>query len=272
MANGAEISQQGVPVDKATDDQKVLDTRWKTLDIFREYTYQNTVTLQMSSTNINTNYLTIFAHNLGYIPAHDYVINSYSVSDPSALVSSLPVYADTQNIYLLPHITSFVASPTLTVNITGRVYTLDITTYFQAPTVNAISTNNPTTSEFGAEFINPNLASPNISTDPIGEFNFSTKLKPLNILQCGTIATVSGGLIISYNYPVNPIYLLAQYLPNGFTTAKGINITTPLVGSLGFQGGRGSITSNTITVNGVQTAFSGSFAYILLKDPIGLAQ
>jgi hypothetical protein len=272
---GAEISQQGIPVSQASDDQKVLDTRWKTLDIFGSNVFNTTVTLSTNATGGNlgftTQYFVLYSHNLGYLPAFDYEINSISISDGSALANNILVVSDSNNVYLVPQIGSFLTSLTLTITITVQVYALDITTYFQAPTIQAVSTNNPTTSNYGVEFVNPTLAAPLIGELPVAEYNFSTRLKPLNILQNGTVATSNGSISINYNYPNNPIYLLAQYFPNGYNTAN-ISIGNSLVGSLSFQGGRGTISSTTITVNGVQSNLIGSFTYILLKDPIGLIQ
>lgn len=275
MDEGAIISQQGIPIDQASDDQKVLDTRWVTLNIFSGPNYSNVLNLPMvldGALYVNTGYTTIYTHNLGYLPAFDYLINSYTLSDPNAY-TSFEVYADTNNIYLAPSIVTTFSAITLSINITLRIYTLPITQSFQAPTVNTISSVNPTQSNYGVEFALPADVAPDISNLPIAEYSFSTRLKPLNILQTGTytIPGVGGSIIINYNYPQYPLYMLAQYFPNGINYAN-LTIANPLVGSLGFQGGRGTISPTTITINGVQAYFFGSFAYILFKDPIGLKQ
>lgn len=276
---GAAISEQGIPVNTASDDQKVLDTRWKTLDIFAEYTYTNTLTINTtalgngSNIGFSKNFITIFSHNLGYLPGIDYIVNSYSVSDPNPLIEGFFPYADANNVYLAPIIGSVLTSLSLTISITIRIYALDITTFYQAPTQQPESTVNPNTSEFGAEFINPKFASPDIQDASIEQYSFSTKLRPLNILQHG-IASSTGNIAISYNYPKKPLYLLATYLPNGLPAglATHISLPGPLVGDLGFQGGRGTITNDIINIRGVQASLSGNFVYILFKDPIDITQ
>lgn len=270
MDEGAEITQQGVPISQASDDQKVLDTRWVTLNIFAEPTYSNTITLNLHN-GLTTNIIVVYSHNLGYPPAFDYQINSISVSDGAALITATNLYADSNNIYLIPQISIFNPPATLTISLNLRVYTLNITTNFQAPTVNTISSVNPTQSNYGIEFPLPADVAPQIGNLPVNEYSFSTRLKPLNILQNGTVTASNGSISISYSYPKYPLYMLAQYFPNGYSFNTAV-VANPLVGSLGFAGGQGTINSTTLTVSGVQSAFSGSYAYVLLKDPIGLKQ
>jgi|ERR1035437_4801109 hypothetical protein len=272
---GAAISTQGIPVDQASDDQKVLDTRWKTLNIFTEFTYSNTVILNINnpggSLASNTNYFTIFAHNLGYLPAFDYVINSFTVSDNSqAGINQFNVYAGANNIYLVPTINTVLnANIILTINMTVRVYTLSITTEFQGSSVQGQAISNSKQSEYGVDFIKPGLASPNIINDTIDEYSFSTKLRPLNILQHGT--TFSKVVIhIPYNYPKYPFYLFCEYSPSGQTYNHKCTIPEPIVGDLGFQGGRGIITSTMVSISGLQSGLQGNYAYILFKDPINI--
>lgn len=268
---GAAISEQGVPLAQASDDQKVIDTRWKTLDILYDYTYSNTVALTMVS-HFNTNYIEISTHNLGYLPAFDYEILSYTLTDPSATVAWF-AFADNVNVYLVPQIISLQANVSLTVSVAVRVYALNITQFYQAPNVQAISTANPSSTGFGIEFIKPADASPVIINNPINEYSFNTQLHPLNILQNGTYTIPSGGttILINYTYPQFPLYLLAQYLPSGYVSTH-VSVPGPLIGSLGFQGGSTTISSTALTVTGVQSTLSGSYAYILFKDPIGLNQ
>lgn len=270
MDEGAEISQQGIDVSKASDDQKVLDTRWVTLNIFVETTYTNSIQLTLNN-GLSIDYVIIYKHNLGYIPAFDYSIIQ-NCSDGTAIFGQ-NIIADSSNVYYIPNCSVNNPPATISFTITLRIYDLPITQSFQAPTVQSISTVNPSASGYGVEFINPNYASPIISNDPVAEYNFSTQLKPLNILQYGTTTTQAGFINIAYNYPQYPLYMLCQYYPNGYSRVGSfVKLPNPAVTSLGFAGGQGSINSTTITVSGVQSIFAGSFAYILFKDPIGLKQ
>jgi hypothetical protein len=270
MDEGAIISQQGIPIDQASDDQKVLDTRWVTLNIYTEQIYTNTISLTLQ-TGLSTNYLTVYRHNLGYVPAFDYVV-SQTCSDSTATFGQ-DVVADNQNIYYIPNCSVNNPPATLTITIILRIYDLPITQSFQAPTVNTISSVNPTQSNYGVEFALPADVAPKISEFPVAEYAFSTRLKPLNILQYGTVTAVGGYISINYNYPNYPMYMLCQYYPNGYSRVGSlVKLGNPAVTSLGFSGGHGTINSTTITVSGTQSIFAGGYAYILLKDPIGLTQ
>ena len=274
---GAEISQQGIPVKQATDDQKVIDTRWVTLDVQGVYEYNSVVTVPLNNGGGATQGIVLCTHNSGFLPAYDYVINSYSLS-ASVLGETFNLYADTTNVYLVSHFGTDASSIVLTINVTIQVYTLPITQSFQAPTVQSISAVNESNTGYGIEFVADSNASPTIGQDPVGEYSFSTRLKPLNILQTGTYTVNTavgsanrGYIVINYSYPQNPLYQLCQYYPNGVTTAH-ISIPQALVGPLGYQGAKGSVGNGVILITGSGSALSGSFAYILFKDPIGLTQ
>jgi len=273
---GAEISQQGIPVKQATDDQKVIDTRWVTLDVQNVYEYNSIVTVPLNDGGA-TQSIVLCTHNSGFLPAYDYVINSYSLST-HVIGETFNFYADATNIYLVPFFEVGGSSIVLTINVTIRVYTLPITQSFQAPTVQSISAVNETNTGYGIEFVTEANASPQISEDPVGEYSFSTRLKPLNILQTGTYTVNdtagvpnSGYIVINYSYPQNPLYQLCQYYPSGISSAA-LSMTQALVGPLGYQGAKGSVGNGTILIAGSGSALSGSFAYILFKDPIGLTQ
>lgn len=273
MANedyGAAISEQGISVNKASDDQKVLDTRWATLDIVAEPVFNETLTLATNGSNDTTQVIVVYAHNLGFQPAFDYEVVSKTFVAP--VISDNGVFvADKINIYYVPFVASSTNPVVVDVTVNLRVYNVPITAEYQAPIVQAQPRSGDITVPYGAKFLNSQSTALDINTASIDNYSFNTQLRPLNILQHGTVA-VSGGLIlIPYNYAQHPLYMLAQYFPNGYSDASGAAIAGPLVGSLSFAGGKGSITSTQITVQGVQATLTGTFAYILFKDPIDLA-
>lgn len=264
---GAEITQQGLNVTDASDDQKVLDTRWKTLDIFDEPNFSQTVTFPVSG-GATRSYITIYSHEQGFLPAFDYVVNNFTMSDPSAN-QDIQLYTDSQNIYLIPQITSSLSSVTVEIDITLRVLTLPITEEYQAPVVQGVPLNVNSSSGEGVEFLKPSSAGIDISTANPEQLDFSTRLRPLNILQHGTTTITSTTIVINYVYNNPPLYSLAIYQPDGFTFPGG-KIAGPLIGALSFAGGKGTVTSTQITVSGTQASLAGSFAYILYKDPLNI--
>jgi hypothetical protein len=286
---GASISVQGVPVKTASDNQKVIDTRWLTLDIFQDFNYSGTFSFNTSAPGDGSTigyptapYL-LYNHQQGFLPAYDYIINTFTCSDPTATVYH-SFYADTNNVYYAPELATIQQSVSITLNITIRMYTLPITQTFNAPNVQQQATSTPNSSEFGVEFINPQYAAPTISNASINQFNFTTQLRPLNILATGVYALTgypdinAGLVVIPYNHINPPLYMIAPYLPNGFKKQFNFpqfGMSQPLIQPLGFSGGRGKVTSKSITIGGVQGALGGVgafYAYILLKDPLTAAQ
>lgn len=282
---GAIFSEEGVPVTTASDDQKVLDTRWVTLDIAEEPNYTATLTLPTTApgngSTLGGTYTNVIAysHNLGFLPAFDYEIVSSTVSDPNA-VSVDPVFvSDGQNIYYSAGISTLLSSVTVTINVNFRIYNLPITTNYVAPVVQTDPTAAPVQTGYGAKFLNSNSLALSINNSSVENFSFNTQLRPLNILQHGPVTVPSspsdpnfGKIIINYSYNGrHPVYLLAIYYP---TTAQNGNATlpSPSVGALTFSGGQSTITDTVLTIAGAQSALIGSFAYILLKDPLDIVQ
>lgn len=282
---GAIISEQGIPYKQASDDQKVLDTRWLTLDIVAEPVYTNTLTLATSAPGDGSTLgftkgtIILYSHNLGFLPAFDYEIGSISISDPNAqnVAEDVEVVSDGNNIYYFPNIGTIDTSITVTVTINLRIYNLPITNSYTAPVVQSTPVSAPTPSEYGVEFLNSNSTALDIQDASINDFSFSTALRPLTVLQTGTYTVTTSGpndgfVVITYDYGEHPLYLLATYSPPGtFTSLTGLaTLVGPVVGSLSFAGSRGTISNNTITIGGQQAALDGSFAYILFKDPLDL--
>lgn len=271
---GAEFSQQGIDIGRASDDQKVLDTRWPTLDIAFEPTYNATMTMPLtgSSTHI---IFPVFSHKLGFIPAFDYQVDTFSVTPVNggdSILTNQNMWADKNNIYFNPVISSSDASKSVTMSIRLRIYHVDITTFYQAPVVNPSPTDTNFDSTYGARFIGPNFVGQDMGTAPAEEFSFSSTLRPLTILQNGTIATTSGVLIIPYSYSNPPLYSVGVHRPNGLSAAQFDSVTQagPLTGALSFSGGKSTATSKTLNIRGSQASLAAQFAYILFKDPLNI--
>lgn len=271
---GAEFSQQGIDIGRASDDQKVLDTRWPTLDIAFEPTYNATVTMPITSFESHF-IVTVFEHNLGFIPAFDYQVDIFNVSPVNGgdlIFTNQNMWADKNNIYFNPLIETSDSSKSVTMSIRLRIYHVDITTFYQAPVVNPSPTDTNFDSTYGARFIGPNFAGQDMGTAPPEEFSFSSTLRPLTILQNGIQSTSSGILIIPYSYSNPPLYEVAVYRPNGLSKVTFDTVTQagPLVGALTFSGGKSTATVNTLNIRGAQSSLAGQFAYILFKDPLNI--
>lgn len=278
--SGAEISQQGIDVSRASDDQKVLDTRWVTLDILSEPTFDLTQTFPTGAPGggffgFATPILSLFTHNLDFLPAFDYEIDEFTCDDPAAIIDTSNFVSSGKAIYFVPSVGSLNTSVTLTISLRLRIFDLPVTEEYAAPVIQSTPLTSNTPSEYGAEFVDPGSVGISIDTATPEELSFSTKLRPLNILQHGTVKVPppAGNISIDYNYGNPPLYILGIYYPLGLgASAQGnSDLEGPLVGALTFSGGRGTITDTNIQVGGVQSALAGSFAYILFKDPLNIS-
>lgn len=276
---GAEIAQQGIDISHASDDQKVLDTRWVTLDIIDEPTFSFNGNIATGSTGGSLEFtalaLVAYEHNLGFLPAFDYEIVSAVVTPDLPGLDDYDMYADETNIYLVPTIGAEVPTITLNIQINMRIYNLDITTEYEAPVVTGIPTDSNSPSEYGIKFVNPNFAGVDLATAPPEDLNFSTGLRPLNILKHGVITIPTSGfqIIIPYTYDTPPLYVVGSYNPTPIlsdTFPRKVLIPNPTVGSLSFSGSRGTVTSDTISITGAQAGLAGSWIYILFKDPLNI--
>lgn len=273
---GAAISSQGIPVAQASDNQKVLDTRWVTLDILEEPTYNNTIIEVTNSNGFWTGFIPIHHHGLGRSPVFEAVItsNSYS-SNVNVSLSNLNIYADYQDIYLIPSTLSSnidVETVSVTVSISIRVFSLPIERGFTAPNVKVTPRQGNVVSNYGAKFLNGNDSNVPIGIATPEQLNFSTTLRPLNIMQYGIATSSSGNVSIAYNYGGEfPLFDAANYYPpQTLNVGGGLNQNT-LIAPFGKDVPRASVTPTQITLGGIQTEYGNNAAYILFKDPLGSA-
>ena len=128
--SGIQISQEGIPLRRAADYQKILDDRWPFLDIAVEQEF----ILSKSSFPSATGFWVerVLEHNLGYLPAFTYRNLSYS-DNLGGSSSSVEIVATKTAIYVRDLWIS--GTPMTRLDMSGflRVFACDITKEFEAP-------------------------------------------------------------------------------------------------------------------------------------------
>lgn len=276
MSFGMQISQQGVPLDYAADYQKVLDTNWELLEILDE------VYINLNISMVATGYAVIpfYTHNLGHPAAFEFFPDTgttilkgltndgFTFTDSFGSGAPFPIQSDAQGIYATP--LKATGDPNYTLPIKGllRIYTNDITKEFLAPK-SAVSSTAATNEGIGAKIVKPGRS---MSSQSGADFSLNSNFRPINIHQHGlqTVGTVTPGkLTITHNIGYRPTYYVAFYSPNTGTSFypnpfQGSPTLRPMLSFINFA----SADNYQITLRGAQAGLSGTYAYLILKDPV----
>lgn len=278
MGQGVIISQSGIPVNQANDYQKALDSRWK----FMEISIEQDIDISLPSYLANGTYaFKLFDHGLNYLPGFE-IYEKYPYTTPMwTYLSNYNPYvsgyvADKQSVYVMVQYSTGIAALPLRVQLSARVYALDITTEYQAPSDPPTTAAEPTIDTIGAAFTNQAKGGSVRSTDP-ETFTLYTPIKSIAVHKTGTQKPVSNIVTITHNVNYPPTYLVTNvYNPttpgNPYTKAfPDSSIIKPLSTTLF---GLVVASANTLQAfGGPQTALDAqaTFAYVILKDPAQVA-
>lgn len=191
MANGISVTRQGVPIDRAADYQKVLDSRWRFMEV--EYPLNITKVLPAGIANnvsSQTQRVNIFRHNLGFVPAFhgswkpeaawmSYVTDGYH---PDLIGAQL--WCDDEWLYFERLIDPSTNVASLSIDVSALIYNLPILEDYQAPTEVAVGTA-PTKSTYGLRALDGK--DPNVTIDGSSSHGFSvdTKKKIISVNRVG---------------------------------------------------------------------------------------
>lgn len=277
MSNGIQISQEGIPLHRAADYQKVLDDRWPFLDISHEQEF----TLSKSSFPSATGWWIekVLEHNLGYLPAFTYRNLSYS-DNLGGAATSVDIIATKTAIYVRDLWNS--GTPMTRLDMRGflRVFACDITKEFEAPVEAVAAGIRVSPKKYGVKVIDPRNTNARMSSPEMSDFSMNTNAKALSIQQTGTKRPtgVNNELVITHRLGYPPTYFISQVQTPEFFALYTIYASphpeqTVLYPMNDAVNNRNIATTTTLTIRGVQATLdpNGTWAYLLLKDPVEVA-
>jgi hypothetical protein len=248
MTGGVLVTQEGVDVADALDSQKVLDTRWKSFEILKEYVFTMPALVQSSGIQ------EIYTHGLGFLPAfdiYDTVLGSYVLggfADGTGCVS------DTGRIYFKGFYNDDGWSGHKCVL---RIFNLDPTQEYTAPIVKTLPQKGSTKQSHGIKILRDTS---DIVEDELSKFALNTKSKALQIQKTGLTTANSGTnfrAVIQHNLGYPPTYMATWADINRQWIAA---INPDFVPVIGRADGA------TIEFGGAQSALTGTFTYIIFKE------
>lgn len=269
---GAVFSQQGIDWRRANDYQKVMDSRWKFLDIHREQYVD--VSFDLTGQPDGLKKLLIYRYSLPYTPAFEARLSSQTRSGDPFLngprsAENLRSYAD--GIYYVFYYQASFNYAAIRIKGFLRIYALDLRETYKAPSSVLTTAKSAPNARYGAKFLDPNRGGTNIRESDPRKYTLYTPAKQISIHMCGIQETVAGELPLTHDVGYPPSYMLCKAYddnPNSGTPAPpGEIIYSPLYES--FANARAN--ANTITFRGVQSTLAGKYGYIIQKDPVEIA-
>lgn len=263
------VSQEGVPVNRAADYQKVIDDRWPFFDIAIEREVQMDKADWPSSSSWWVRELV--SHDLGYIPA--FQVREISVAGAESLRdNSNDVIATKNKIYLKGLYISGDPTTPLRIRYLIRIFAVEIAKELSYPVEVITPRSRARARRYGVKALDPDNPLGRINDSDITNFALHTNAKALAVQKTGLVDAVAPNFLLTINHNMGypPTYYLAKYnrpadhlgvfanpLPND-------DWVLPLNGSV-----VGIVTATTtqLSVRGAQAALGGTYAYLILKDP-----
>lgn len=291
MPNGISVAYRGTDISNSSDYSRSIDSRWK----FLEVAYEDQITINLpaiaagaDSTKGYEQRYKIVDHNLNKYPMFECsveIVNGTPASSQSGdgkqnfwgytfYAYPFNPYSDLNTLWLFPQYYYGNGQNAVTLLVKYRVYTLDITEEYQAPTVstpNANSGNNPT----GIKILDGTQPIDIVGKSPEG-FSLDTTQKTLAVHSIHTqyIDNTNNQVNHTVGYPPTYFMMYAPYQPFS-QYFSGYNIphrTWILSGQVFEPLVRITATNNYLQFRGVQSVFQGTYTFVILKDPAEVAQ
>jgi hypothetical protein len=269
---GITVSQQGIPVERAADSQKVLDSDWKFLDVVLE----EHVEAGYSAFDTTAVYkvLSVKKHGLGHPPAFLWQLNRVS----TALFGETPsfeIVADDENLYVGALLSTNLLNTPFFVDLDVTFFSPDFTKEFTAPVQQAVPFRKSEQSDYGLETLLPEAIGRGIQSTRVEDFGMTSQAKALGIQKHGIVQASGGVISITHNFGAPPFFMLAKYYPEGQRIgAFGYPFgQKPMVSGINIAEGTGRVTKDILVLGGAQYALQDTdkYAYILLKEPLSTA-
>ena len=291
MTNGISVAYRGTDISNSSDYSRSIDSRWKFLEVAYEDEYILNLPAIAPGVDSSKGYeqkYDIFAHNLNLYPlieASVEIISGTPASSQSGDGKSsfwgrtlytypFVLLSDQNTLSFFPQYFYSTGQNAVTIKIKYRIYNLDVTQEYQAPTVSMPNSNAGTIST-GIKILDGTQSIDVTAKSPEG-FSLDTTQKTLAIHMVHTQFMDNTNNTFTHTVGYPPTYLLIQApsaVFSGYATVYNIpSRNTVFVAPTIEPIVRVTAFSNTMTFKGVQSVFQGTYTFIVLKDPAEIAQ
>ena len=240
MARGITVTRQGVPVDQAADYQKVLDSRWRFMEVEFVVNKVQTVPAGIATGETYVQRTNLFRHNLQYVPAFHgswkpgdewltYITDGYH---PDLLGAEL--WCDDEWLYFSRVVDSMSNAAAVPITVSALIYNLPILEPYQAPTEVAVGTA-PVRSNYGLRALDGKDSSVSIEGSSSHGFSVDTKKKVISVNRVGQKFIndwiFDDGSVTAVNTATDTFTIAEQAGSGGFASREGlgwIETGTPL--------------------------------------------
>lgn len=289
MTNGISVAYRGTDISNASDYSRSIDSRWKFLEVAFEDEFTVNLPAIAASSDSTKGYeqkIDVIQHNLNRFPFFEASVeliagtpaqgqSGYGMTQIWGWTPSVcEALSDENTLSIFPTYYYSYGQNAVTLLVKYRIYTLDITEEYQAPSVSMPNANAGNIST-GVKILDGTESIDVGDKSPEG-FSLDTTMKTLAVHSVhrqyidGTNNTVSH----TVGYPPTYFVVYAPYQPY-IDYYEGYNI--PYRNGTYCSGAYEAIaivtaTNNSLTFKGIQAVFMGDFVFIILKDPAEVAQ
>ena len=291
MTNGISVAYRGTDISNASDYSRSIDSRWK----FLEVAFEDQLTINLpaiaASSDSTKGYeqrYEIVKHNLDRYPMFECSVEVISGTPAdsqsgdgksvfwgyTSYIWPFGIYSDKNSLWLFPQYYFSNGQNAVTLLVKYRVYTLDTTEEYQAPTVSMPNANAGTIST-GIKILDGTESIDVDDKSPEG-FSLDTTMKTLAVHSVHTQYIDNTNNTINHTVGYPPTYFI-MYAPFQPYLNYGTNYNIPhrnwtLSGQVYEPLVRIVATNDYLQFRGIQAVFMGNFTVIILKDPAEIAK
>lgn len=183
MSNGIEVTQEGVGVEKASDYQKVLDSRWLFMEVGLEIDTTITLPAMGAQTSYGYQRVNIMRHGMtrrgvAFVPAFH---GSYKINEEyDPFIGNYNLAVDDTWVYFYRDYSNGETPAQYTVQVKAKIYTLPILEAYLAP-IEIAPLSGKTNSSIGIRALDGTDSSVDINESSAHGFSIDTRKKILSI-------------------------------------------------------------------------------------------
>lgn len=273
---GVAFAQSGTPVARASDYQRTIDSRWKTVSLVA------TAPLNIPNIFTMTSEITkILDHNLGYLPAFEGPFFNTRYEVQSSFFGSYIFVADRKSVYLINTVANNSAfGPADARSIIGAINVYDINMEEDYSSMPKGVPSGSIDSHHGIKIIgNDEYAAKNVQDSSALGFSTTTDAKAMGIYKVASVSIPAppqfgtSEAIVAHELGYPPLIKFADMTPlfrNQFINYPAPSNSDAFIGalSLGNLGLRVRAKTNQIVV---ESSVGKEYRYVLFREPTEVA-